>query len=471
MSIVSRPHLALSLLAHAALCVNVAARGESKWEITPYRVSLAVAADRGDLSTDEQAQLEQRLVEQAAAHIGSGWQLSLAAPSAALRAEMRVRLDELTAEQLLALDPAASVCDKRVLVVLSRSGSDDVVAVRELDVTTRQLGPRITRRTASRRLLAGTVLDAICAAFAPLVELDRATGNSIVGRIRAAALVDDPHAPLVVSPGTPLLPVLRIDDRLGRTTPDQVSALPLTILNVVAREQGIVQCEIHCAGRHRLAARASLRLSRLGLAVRTTEHSTRIVLQAAGSSAAPLVDYDLVEPGARPGQVQRVARTNAQGVAVIAADARPWRLLYVRQGEHLLARLPLVTGQQREILVSLPSNDVRLRAEGFVAALRQAVIDTVARRQILAARLRQRIAAGQMDEAQRVLEELQRLPTSRQFTERLQAARTQLVADNARAQQHIEELLRDTQVSLTQYLDPSEIDRLETQLTQARGVR
>jgi hypothetical protein len=345
------------------------------------------------------------------------------------------------------------------------------LAVRELDMTTRELGPGVYREAYSRRELAGDVLDALVSAFTPLVELERAKGNAIAGKLRAAALVDDEASPLVVAPGDPLAVVLRIDDRLGRTTSDQVYPLPLTVLSVSSRDGADITCEIHAATRHRLGARASFRLSRYALAVRPPRGPTRVVLQTPGDAGRPLPDYELVEEGAKGEGVRVVARSDAFGRAEIAAGDRPWRLLYVRHGEHLLARLPIITGRERELVVPLASNDVRLRAEGFVAALEQEVVDTVARRQILTARLRQKIAAKDYDAAQAVLEQLQGLTSSRDFNERLQAARAKYVGDSARSQQHIDDLFLTTRESLTRYLDPQEIERLQTQLAQARRQR
>ena len=256
----------------------------------------------------------------------------------------------------------------------------------------------------------------------------------------------------------------------GRAS-DQVNVVPLTLLSVNSYAAGTMTCDIHSASRHRLGARASLRLSRYGLAVCSPRRATRIALQAAGKPALPLADYEIVEGGEAAGSVVRLGRTAADGAVDILPDDRPWRVLYVRHGEQLLARLPIITGYEPEIVVSLANSDVRLRAEGFVAALKREVVDTVARRQILAAQLRQHMAAKRFDEAREVLDQMQRLTDAEEFDQRLQSARTKLVGDNARTQQHIDSLFHETRQSLTRYLDPGEIKRLETQLAEARHTR
>lgn len=451
---------------------STTAQAETKWEVTPYRVVACVAmANNGDWTAAEEERLRQQIAKVATAEIGAAWQFSIIGASAALRGEMITRCGELTANRVCDLDPRSLQCDKWMLIVIARTAAGDAISVRELDLTTRQLGPVCQHASPSRGQLPQRVLSAMLAAFSPLVELERANGNAIAGRIRAAALIDEEPSPLLVAPGAPLLPVLRINDRLGRAGSDQISVLPLTLLAVKSRAGGTVACDIYSASRHRLGARASLRLSRFGLAVRAPRRPTRIALQSAGEPRLPLADYDLLEGEAAASGLQRVASTDNHGAAEVPADQHAWRLFYVRHGEQTLARLPIITGYQDQIVVSLPNNDVRLRAEGFVAALKQEVVDTVARRQILAARLRQRMAAKQFDGAQAALDELLRLTDADEFDQRLQTARTKLVGDNARAQQHIDNLFRETRQSLARYLDPSEIKRLETQLTEARRLR
>jgi uncharacterized protein HemY len=118
--------------------------------------------------------------------------------------------------------------------------------------------------------------------------------------------------------------------------------------------------------------------------------------------------------------------------------------------------------------VPLANDDIRLAAQSVVASLKQDVVDTVARRQIVATRFRGRLAAGEFDDAEKLLAEFRQLHDHREFDRRLAASKADHIADNARAQQHIDAMFAETQQVLRRYLDPQEFQRMQSQLAQAR---
>jgi hypothetical protein len=445
------------------------APGADHWAESPYRITAFVSTNPGDFTAAERESLLREWSEQVATHCGAAWRFTAQSATPEMDGEIATRLDALDADAWTALVTDAVSVDKHLLVRIVCDAGGHEIAVREFDFTTRQFGSVIRRRARGRPRVSQELLRAALDAFSPLIALQRATGDTVVGTVRAAALVDD-GSPLLVARGAPLISVIRVEDRLGRSRSEQITRLPLTVLEVTSVDAAEVTCKIHSATRHRLGARTSLRLARYGLAVRPSQRPTRIVLNSLSTTPQPLVDYELVEAGETADPLV-IGRTDFRGAVELAADRRSWRMIYVRQGDHLLARLPIIVGWEPEVTVSLPSNDVRLRAEGFAAALQEEVIDTVARRQILAARLKQRLAAGDYDDAEKILGQLQRLATSRQFEQRLQQARTQFVGENARVQQHIDALFLSTRQSLARYLDPKEIERYETQLAEARRAR
>ena len=162
--------------------------------------------------------------------------------------------------------------------------------------------------------------------------------------------------------------------------------------------------------------------------------------------------------------------TNERGTVILPAASQQWQLLYVRHGDRVMARLPIISGASDQYTVELPSDDVRLAAAGFLGTFRQEMIDTVARRQILAARIRRLMATGKFDEAQSLLVELRSLPTAGEFTKRLNEAQIALRADDGRSQQLIEQMFAQTRQMLAQYLDPGEVDALSKQLDASRAA-
>jgi hypothetical protein len=446
---------------------------QTAWEYSPYAVSVWLAIDDpAELPEAAQAALCDQLSQLADAHIGAPWTLSARPVPASLRGELVASMDFLSAEVVFASeDNIEKTADKLMLIALARDDAQWRIAVRELDVATRQLSPAIARSAADDSALPQGVLQAVVDAFSPLVAVRRVEDDRVEGRLRAGGLADDKDSPILLSAGAPLVCVLRPEDRLGRARSGQVRVVPWTLLEVAQRDGAKVHCQVHSAQHKPLASRTSLRVKRFALAVRPAARPTELTLQTPGESATPLVDYELVEQDAKSQEVSLLGRTNQQGRVEIPPAAAPFRLLYVRHGDRVLARLPIIPGWQGQVTAPINSDDARLAAAAFIATLRQEIVDTVARRQILAARLQRRIAASELDDAQKLLTEFQRLPTPHDFASRLQTAKPQFAGGHPRGQEHIDKLFADASEALRQYLDPQELDRLETQLAQAKAAQ
>ncbi|MCA9271044.1 MAG: hypothetical protein KDA41_21330 [Planctomycetales bacterium] len=364
--------------------------------------------------------------------------------------------------------------DKAMLARLTAENGRLRITLRELDLATVQLSPPVTVSCANLAALPSALADAVIAAFSPLATLQAAEGDHVEARLRAASLIVATEHPTLAKQGTPLIPVLRPLDRLGRAKPELVSAIPWTVLEAETVNDGRLQCRIHSAHRKPLAGRPSQRIKRYAIAPAGPAwlaRGTTLSLASVDAPNGPLVGYDIIEgnPEDDKTPVTVVGRTDGRGQVDVAASEAAWRMLYVRHGERLLARLPLIVGWRQEVTVPLASDDKRLEAEAFVTALRQDVIDTVARRQILAARIRRRIAEEKFDEAAELLRSMTQLTPFYEFDRRLQAAKATMASDQPRTQQLIDELFTKTESVLRRYLDPEDVARLQSQLAQARS--
>lgn len=462
-------HVLLAALAGCVLLLPAKLSADTQWEVAPYRVRAWIAVDdAAQLPRGRAEQIGRRTAQLAEAYMGAAWRVEIRAPPTSMRGELLVRHDTLRAGQILDREPRAADCDKLMLVVVRREASRWHVAVRELDIATRQLSPLAVDAAVDVRGLPRAIVRGIVAAFSPLVLLRRPEADVVEGRLRAGGLILSDESPLLVEKDTPLVPVLRVNDRLGRAEKDQVELVPWTVLQMESRDGAKLSCRIHSARARPLGTRSTLRLQRYALAVRTLKRPTRLVLTTPSEPSSPLVDYELVQREEASGGMVSLGRTDESGVVEIPPPDRPWRLLYIRHGGQLLARLPLVTGWRRELQVPLRSDDMRLEAEGFITAIKQEIVDAVARRQILAGQVRRRIADGQFDEAEELLLQFHKLDGRRDFQVRLQSAKAQMIADNARAQQHIDAMFTEAEQVLTRYLDPQQLDRLTAQLAQAQ---
>ncbi len=451
------------------------ASAQAPLEFTPYRIEVFLAMDDdAQFSAGERARLHTSVESLAHAQVGAAWTVSVREAKGKLRGDLLTRFHRLDAENLIAqLDDGARDGDnsphKLMFFLLNSDRGRWSIAARELDVRTFHLSPAVSRKDVARPMLPTEIVQAMVDVFSPLAKLGTADGAVVVGHLQAGSLVMSEDSPAILKIGDPLVPILRRNDRLGRATPRDVVVLPWTVLEARSLEGSQVTCQVHTAHQNPLGRRSRLRIERFGLATRYRPAPTRLLLQTPGDDPAPLAGYELVRLNSEEGNVEPLARTDAAGRASLPASDDPFEILFVRHGDRILARLPMVAGWSDFYSVALPSDDVRLAAEGFIAALRQQVVDTVARRQLLATRIRNRIAQGRFGDAESLLEEFRQLESGREFHRRLGDARAELVADNARAQQLIDEMFAETRQVIDRYLDPDEASVLARQLSSAKS--
>lgn len=462
---------AAALLAARASAFAAVTDAKAAWEYAPYRIEVLTAAlNPADLNTADAARLHERLQKLSAAYVGAPWTLNARSALGLLRAEMLTRFDDLSVEIVREALPDEVDADKLMLVLLSRDAGGWQIAVRELDLRTFHISPVIRVSDVAHSALAEQLLAALVSAFSPTARLGPADRNTVRGQLQAAQLAIDADSPVLVAPGEALLPFLRRNDRLGHAQPHDVQAIPWTVLELQQRDAAAIECRVHSAHVNPLGGKSRLRLVRYAQATRYPPRTVQLALQTPGDDPAPLVGYELVRRDGQTGRVVVLGETDAAGIATLPPAEEAWRLLYVRHGDRLLARLPIIRGARGRYDVPLHSDDARLAAAGFAAALRQEIIDTLARRQLLATRIHRRIAEGRLDDAQTLLDEFRRLDSARQFQQRLADARRELFADNARSQQLIDQMFAEIRDAAARYLDPDEPSALETELSQARAA-
>jgi hypothetical protein len=129
-----------------------------------------------------------------------------------------------------------------------------------------------------------------------------------------------------------------------------------------------------------------------------------------------------------------------------------------------------VPGVARQVEMPLPDDDARLLAEASLASVRENLIDVVAQRNILMARARRQIDQGNLDQAEKLVNELDDLPGRTHFDRQLEQLATQHVAADPQIQRRIDRLLSDTRSILAHFLDIRETNRLRDELNAAKAA-
>ena len=160
-----------------------------------------------------------------------------------------------------------------------------------------------------------------------------------------------------------------------------------------------------------LQGRQNKRTFRRALRIRPEGKETLIRLHAKGDENSPLIGYELYEKELYSKKMTFVGRTDWNGRLNIPVTSDKLRLMYVKNGGAVLARLPLVPGFTPREVADITGDDMRLQAEAYVSGVANAIIDLVAIRKLLGARIRNRLKKGQLDEARKMLESLRAQPT------------------------------------------------------------
>jgi hypothetical protein len=109
---------------------------------------------------------------------------------------------------------------------------------------------------------------------------------------------------------------------------------------------------------------------------------------------------------------------------------------------------------------------LRLQAAARLAALREDLVDLVARRNIFIARVHQQIEDKHYDQAKQLLETLDELPSRAQFTQTLDREARLHRTKDAQVQRQIDQLFAGMQAVVGKFLDSQPISDLHEQLRQ-----
>ncbi|MGI8978026.1 MAG: hypothetical protein ACR2FY_02250 [Pirellulaceae bacterium] len=407
----------MAILLLASLPISAVGQDESAraaWEMLPYRIHLltAVEADASLPSRLEQ-ELSADLASRVSAAVGGAWRLEVSRAPAELRHRILHSLADVTSEILPA---AAKKGDKVMLLGIASSENGYVVRARELDLAT---GLWNTTATHSVRQAAGVkqeTLRCLLWAFAPQARIEKVDDKIVTLKLRAAALArPDANQPLLIS-GTVFRPVLLKCDARGAIVAAPPEPIGWTFLipteSKTASSPFTARIETGLSGAV-IPEYHPTRL-RLALGVSPSQDSTKVKLAAEGD-AAPLEGYEVAvqepEAAGKPGAVLSLGRSGPAGIVVVPPSPSAVRILLVRHGEEVLARLPLVPGLAEEITISLADDRPRLAVESALGRIQDDLVDLVARREVLVSRIKAASTASNTAAADKLKDQLQKLPS------------------------------------------------------------
>ncbi len=427
--------------------------------------------------------------------------------------------------------------DKIFLASVDREGEAIKIRVKELDAFVRRIGLMESLTVQQVDEIPYAVAYLAKRSFTPMVRIEDNDNKTAVLRVRAAGLATDPESPILLGPGDVVAPYIRRDDLNGNPTVLQnlpFTYIALTEQIDGARYYGAIFAASRgalAAAKNRRTKRVGLKVHphypgtdlKLGVRLmpgsavpgaevfRRTPGDEDLSMEGrsdwrgvipVGHSSLPTIRYDQptsssVETIAqarstnRPPPADGAAGENTTPAVDLSEEEKqkrkpgekpptsslqlkvPLYLYYIKNGETLLARLPIVTGYHADEKADLPDDRRRLQAEAFLKGLQGEVLDLVVRRKILDARIKRKLEEGNLDEASSLLDELKKVKNYDALAGQIQniqrrAASTEYGPIPLPVAERIDKMIDTTRILMQKYLQDDIVRGLEVQLIEKK---
>jgi hypothetical protein len=444
--------IAVATCAIAPLAAADAAKPPA-WELWPYQVQVLVAVERSGQTPAFERDLAPWLKAKVAAAVGGMWRLEVSPARADLRQKILTELDSLTAVHV-SEEPKGA--DKLIFVGVSSTADRWQIRAREFDATTGLWNSTISRDVRQSGLLRHETFAAVMAAFAPHARIEQADGENVTLRLRASGLAPGGQVPLAV--GTVFRPVLVASDARGAVTRGKAELIDWTYLTPTEKPGPRIKCRMQTALSGKIIPDYHPQRQRWAVAVTPSTASTRLRLVTRGSEAEPIEGCDVVAlelpPGGGTPQEVALGRSDRRGEAVLSPGSQLVRMIEVRRGDEVLARVPIAVGVTSETTLPLEFDRRRLPLETALAQLADDLVDLATRREVLSARIRAAEQGGKADDAATLRQQLREIGGADSLLARLDKLQQSVQAASPQTQQRLQEKVAALRKAIEQLKAP-----------------
>jgi hypothetical protein len=422
----------------------------------------------GEMAEQLGVALPAYLAERAESAVGPVWVLEIRVANGVERERILNELDSLSVDPA---DEFSFAADKLVLLSIQATPDGYDFAAREFDRYVVRWGPTIRRQTRQTDAIAELAFALLYRTVAPLAQLETDADDAQIVNVwlRGADLPRPGAEAHGIRPGDVFLPIFRRTTRSGELVPKGIQVVPWTFVETTeVKDEGGIVGRIYSGLRRPLGARRRGRVEQIGIALRADPGDSIVHLVSRAEPDVSLVGYEVSTQKTGPDDLARVGLSDREGRLRLRPGEGAVQMVVVKHGGELLARVPIVPGAEPQVVIPLPDDDARLDAQNRLAALREELIDVVARRNILMARARQKIDAGEFKQAQELLTALDQLPGRSQFSQDLARERRLLRVNDPRVQGRIDQLIKGTEAVVGQFLDAQPIRQLQEDLRAAQ---
>ena len=462
------------LLVIAVALLNTGQLRAQTWEYSPYDIQVWLAfLPSAELNDDLAEEIGETISQRSWSVAGATWSVQTQRCPDELSFDAAVHTNRVTTEAVQKVAPDfVKKGDKLFLLSIRDQAVGFEMTIRELDCRTRTWQPSVSRQVVQPAMIPYTAFALLQEAFSPLVRIESTRGREAFARIRAGGLDTRTGSPSAIRDQDVLLPIIRRNDRLGepdtKNWEDPIQKAPWTFMTIAGRKGNVLQCKILTGMRSPLGGRSSSRTVKLALRVKPLSDATSLLLTTEGDAPAPLDGYEIHAKDPVTEESELIGTSDWRGIISIPRTDKLLRLVYVRNGGRLLARLPMVPGLETELSATMANDDRRLQAEGFVKGLQHRVMDLIARRQLTSSRFRRHLKKNELDKAKVLLAQFRELETRSDLTRQLDQQEQRITSTNNRVQARIDKLFSDTRQLLGKFLESRTANTLAEELLEAQ---
>jgi hypothetical protein len=422
-------------------------------ELRPYRISLHLRCEpSARVDATRRAVLLREWQVLVRRFIGAPWVVTIAEPASALST---VDLETVAPEQFSAL----SSFEKVWLVHVGRTASEPglVIAGREYDTASRRIGPLQHQQVEAIRDLPRALLEFSRDLFNPTADISGQEGGHAILNVQGAAIAPASPMGAVVNKGTVFQALRLVSLRDGKL---QILRIPFTYLQVESVDGPIARCAITSALRDPLTKRVARPNSLAALGIKPGNKPLKLRFVTRPDSA-PAAGYTLTARLVPDGQPRELGTTDRSGRIVLQPGfARGLVILRLLAGNvEPMVELPMMPGEssdERTIPFDPKPETVALEAQ--IDSLRDEVVDLVALRARLEARMKARLDGEDWDGLDGALKEFARLTPRDDLSQKLTKLKEEATEVQAKSKKAVltrtaQGQISDLQSMLDRYLD------------------
>jgi hypothetical protein len=431
-------------------------------ERQPYRIifhfachpsSRFDAARRADLLRDWQVMVRR--------FVGAPWLVTVAPPSGPVLDIDLESLEKATPAQAAAFEKAVNAGSYDKVWVVHADRNDSGIGVdftgREYDTATRRLGPLQRRSVEVLADAPRALLEFTLDLFSPTAVINGEEGGQALLTVRGSAI--EPADPIgrVVAPGAVLQPLRLISTKDDQTV---VKIIAWTYLRVESIDGPVARCAIVSGLRDPFSKRLIQRSTLAAVGIRPG-HSPLRLRFVTFKDKAPGAGYTLTARPVPNGTIREVGMTDRGGRIVLKPGfADTLVILRLLAGNiEPVAEFPVMPGEtaeERTIPFQPKPQSVALVAE--VDAMRDEVVDLIALRARLEARMKARLEGEDWAGLEDALKEVSQLTPRDDYAKKLAEMKDRATKEQAEKKvailtKNAQAQINDLQAMIDRYLD------------------